>query len=76
MRVVTRLVDEEVLGEGPHVDVAAGFRDWESELLLWDAVFEGGVATGDAGERGCWRVQELGLFLAIADFVGEGEMNA
>lgn len=69
---VAGLVDEEVLGEGPDVEVAAGLCDGDAELLLRGAVGEGGVAAGDARERGVGR---RGVRVR-ADLVGEGEVRA
>lgn len=48
VRVVPGLVHEQVLGEGPYVNVAAGFGDGDAELLLWGATTEGGVAPRNA----------------------------
>lgn len=48
VRIVPGLVHEQVLGEGPYVDVAAGFGDGDAELLLRGAATEGGIAPRNA----------------------------
>lgn len=70
--MVARLVYEEVLGEGPDVDVAAGSGNGDAQLLLRGAETEGGVASRDTRE-GC---AGRGSGRAAAHFVGEGEVCA
>lgn len=70
--MVAGLVNEQVLGKGPHVGVAAGFGDGDPQLLLRGAETECSVSPCDAREG----VAGRGGGLAAAHFVGEGEVRA